>query len=77
MYIYNLFSFLLDFCTNPKFNMAPIQKLQRVNIPKYSYCIHIFLILDSCFQFNTDARGKVQECCEVINKSVFKNAKFT
>ena len=61
----NFFSLLLDFCTNPKFNMAPIrvQKLQRVKMPKSFYCIHIFLILDSCFQFNIDAHGKVQECC--------------
>jgi len=39
----NFFSFLLDFGTNPKFNMEAIQNLQRVNMPK---CSFFSLLLD-------------------------------
>jgi hypothetical protein len=60
---YSFFSLLLDFGANPKLNMTPIQKLQRVNMPECSNYIHIFPTSDSCFQFNIGARGKVQECC--------------
>ena len=35
--VYNFFSFLLDFGTNPEFNMEAVQNLQRVNMPKCSF----------------------------------------
>ena len=71
------------FGANPKFNMAPIQKLQKVNMPKCSYSIHIFLALDSCIHvfslilMRVGRYKNVVAMGEVINKVTFKNANFT